>query len=180
MKKIMTGPERRKLILTMMRESDSPLSGGALGSATGVSRQVVVQDIALLRTEGHEIVATARGYILDEPRLISRVYEDCHTNEQTEEELNTIVDCGGVVIDVMIEHSVYGKMSAPLIIRNRREVQMFIKQMREGDSDPIMNVTTKGHFHRISAESEAILDEIEAALREKGFLIRVANDEAER
>lgn len=177
MKKIMTGLERRKLILTLMRESDIPLSGGALGSETGVSRQVVVQDIALLRTEGYEIVSTARGYILDEPKLLSRVFETYHTDEQTEEELTTIVDCGGVIIDVMIEHSIYGKMTAPLNIRSRRDVQVYLKRMKESESEPLMNVTSKRHFHTVSAENEEILDEIEAALCEKGILVRRADGE---
>ncbi len=179
MKKIMTGSERRKLILTLMRESEIPLSGGALGSATGVSRQVVVQDIALLRTEGHEIVSTARGYILDEPKLISRVFESYHTNEQTEEELTSIVDCGGIVVDVMIAHDIYGKMTAPLNIRSRRDVQVYLKRMKESESEPIMNVTSKRHFHRVSAESEEILDEVESVLREKNIFVRVAVDENE-
>lgn len=166
----MTGAERRKKILALMRESSKPLSGGALGSATGVSRQVVVQDIALLRTEGHEITATARGYVLDEPKQTVRVFKTCHTDEQTEDELTTIVDLGGCVVDVMVNHRVYGKVTAPLNIRNRRDVQKFMNEMRTGSSTPLKNVTSGYHFHKVSAESEEILDEIEAALREKKLL----------
>lgn len=125
-----------------MRESSKPLSGGALGSATGVSRQVVVQDIALLRTEGHEITATARGYVLDEPKQTVRVFKTCHTDEQTEDELTTIVDLGGCVVDVMVNHRVYGKVTAPLNIRNRRDVQKFMNEMRTGSSTPLKNVTS--------------------------------------
>ena len=94
METMMTGAERRKKILSMMKESSTPLSGSALGNATGVSRQVVVQDIALLRTEGHEIIATARGYLLDEPEHLVRTLKVHHTNELTEEELLAIVDLG--------------------------------------------------------------------------------------
>lgn len=166
----MTGELRRRKILAMIRQSGKPLSGKALGEETGVSRQVVVQDIALLRTEGHKIVATARGYILDEPRQSVRLFKLCHTNEQTEEELTTIVDLGGCVLDVMVNHRVYGKMSAPLNIKNRRDVQVFMNHLRTGKSTPLMNVTSGYHFHHVGAEQEEILDEIEAALREKGFL----------
>lgn len=169
----MTGAERRKKILAMMRQSAKPLSGGALGRETGVSRQVVVQDIALLRTEGHPIVATARGYILDEPKRAERVIKVFHTNEQTEEELTMIVDLGGCIIDVMVNHRVYGKVSAPLNIKNRRDVQVFMNHLRTGKSTPLMNVTSGYHFHRISADQEEILDEIEEALREKHFLTEV-------
>lgn len=167
---MMTGTERRKKIISLMRESSQPLSGGALGSATGVSRQVVVQDIALLRTEGYSIIATARGYLLNEPNQLTRTFKVIHTNEQTEEELTTIVDLGGCIIDVMVNHRIYGKMSAPLNIRNRRDVQVFMNNIKSGKSSPLMNVTSGYHFHRISADSEEILDEIEDALREKNFL----------
>ena len=99
----MTGVQRRKKILEMLGQSSTPLSGGALGRAVGVSRQVVVQDIALLRTEGHPVLATARGYVLEVPHQTERLFKMCHTTEQTREELNTIVDLGGEVLDVMTE-----------------------------------------------------------------------------
>lgn len=166
----MTGAERRKQILSLMRESSKPLSGSALGTATGVSRQVVVQDIALLRTEGHSIVATARGYLLDEPRHLTRSFKVYHTNERTEEELTMIVDLGGCILDVMVNHRIYGKMSAPLNIKNRRDVQVFMNNLKTGKSTPLLNVTSGYHFHQIAADSEEILDEIENALRENNFL----------
>lgn len=170
MENMMTGAERRKKIISMMRQTSRPLSGGALGTATGVSRQVVVQDIALLRTEGHQIVATARGYLLDEPKQAVRLFKVFHTNEQTEEELTTIVDLGGTILDVMVNHRVYGKVTAPLNIKNRRDVQVFMNHLKTGKSTPLLNVTAGYHFHRVAAEQEEILDEIEAALREKNFL----------
>ena len=86
----LTGSQRRKRILTMMRQSSRPLSGGALGRDTGVSRQVVVQDIALLRTEGYPIIATARGYILNETKKAVRLFKVCHTTEQISEELENL------------------------------------------------------------------------------------------
>jgi len=164
------GTARRKQFLAMMRESSKPLPGGILGKAAGVSRQVVVQDIALLRTEGYPIVATARGYILDEARQPVRLFKVHHTNEQTEEELISIVDMGGCVMDVMVNHRIYGKMSAPLNIKNRRDVQLFMNNLRTGKSTPLLNVTSGYHFHHVSAESRDILDEIENMLNEKQFL----------
>ena len=174
----MTGAQRRKKIIDLIRNSETPLSGGALGKLTGVSRQVVVQDVALLRTEGYPIVATARGYVMNKPDEAQRVFKVCHTNEQTEEELTTIVDLGGCVVNVMVNHRAYGKVSAELNIRSRRDVQMFMEQIRTGKSTPLMNVTSGYHFHTISAKSEEILDEIEAALKEKNFLCRLMPYEA--
>lgn len=179
MENVLTGAQRRKKILSMMRQSSKPLSGGAIGSETGVSRQVVVQDIALLRTEGHAIVATARGYILDEPKQAVRIFKTCHTDERTEEELTTIVDLGGCVVDVMVNHRIYGKVTAPMNIRNRRDVLVFMNNLKTGKSTPLMNVTSGYHFHKVTAESEEILDEIEAALREKNFLTELLPYELE-
>ena len=169
----LTGEQRRKKIIELMQETETPLSGSALGKSTGVSRQVVVQDIALLRTEGYPILATTRGYLLDTPKGVVRLIKACHTNEQTEEELNIIVDLGGCVEDVMVNHRAYGKLSAPLSIKSRRDVQLFMERIRTGKSTPLMNITSGYHFHHISAEREEILDEIEARLREKGFLAEI-------
>lgn len=120
LEKNISGKERRKQILELIRQSVVPLSGAKLGQLTGVSRQVVVQDIALLRTEGHEIISTARGYILPaEEKCVSRKFKVYHTDERMEEELDTIVDLGGAVQDVMVNHRTYGKVSAELQIRSR-------------------------------------------------------------
>lgn len=173
MEKEMTGTDRRKKLIALLRESKMPLSGAQLGKETCVSRQIVVQDIALLRTEGYPIVSTARGYFIDEPGHVTRRIKVCHTNEQVEDELTTIVDLGGAVLDVMVNHRVYGKVTAPLNIKNRRDVQRFVSDLRTGKSTPLLNVTSGYHFHKITAESEEILDEIEDALREKGFLADV-------
>lgn len=170
MEKEMTGADRRKKLLFLMRESEAPLSGTQLGKSTGVSRQVVVQDIALLRTEGYSIVSTARGYFIDEPKYVTRLMKVCHTDEQVEDELTTIIDLGGSVLNVMVNHRVYGKVEAPLNIRNRRDIQNFVNDLQTGKSSPLSNVTSGYHFHRIAAESEEILDEIEAALKNKNLL----------
>ena len=170
MEKEMTGADRRKEILSMIRDTDTPVSGTAIGRKTGVSRQVVVQDIALLRTQGYPIISTARGYLLDEPKQAVRIFKVCHTNEQVEDELTTIVDLGGCVVNVMVNHRVYGKLDAPLNIKSRRDVQNFMDDLKTGKSTPLLNVTSGYHFHKISAESEEVLDEIEEALKKKGYL----------
>lgn len=169
----LSGTQRRGKILELIRNSDTPLSGTALGKITGVSRQVVVQDIALLRTEGHPILSTARGYLLERSNKVTRLFKVCHTDEQTELELNTVVDLGGCVEDVMVNHRAYGKISASVQIKSRRDVQLFIDRIRSGKSSLLMHVTSGYHFHHISAEREEILDEIEEKLRQLGFLAEV-------
>ena len=170
MEKEMTGAERRKALLAMMRETEKPLSGTALGKRTGVSRQVVVQDIALLRTEGYPIISTARGYLMEASKGCTRLFKVCHTNEQVEDELTTIVDLGGTVVNVMVNHRIYGKLDAQLNIKNRRDVAKFLDDINTGKSTPLLNVTSGYHFHLVSAETEDVLDEIEEALRGKNYL----------
>lgn len=169
----MTGAERRKKILEMMRNSPEPISGTMLAGKTGVSRQVVVQDIALLRTEGNTITATTKGYLLEKADRNIRLFKVYHENERTEEELNLIVDMGGTVLDVMVNHKIYGKISAPLDIKSRRDVQKFMERLKAGKSTPLLNITSGYHFHRVYGEKEEILDEIEEMLLEKGFLCEI-------
>ena len=175
----MTAARRRDEILQALAGVSGPVSAAALAARLGVSRQVVVQDIALLRTEGYPILSTAKGYLLNEPKCATRVLKVCHTNEQVEEELTTIVDLGGTVLNVMVNHRVYGRVEAALNIRNRRDVQGFLNDLRTGKSVPLLNVTSGYHFHKISAESEEVLDEIEHALQKKGFLAEVMPYEQE-
>lgn len=176
---MMSGVERRKKIIEMLQETSAPLSGRALGKANGVSRQIVVQDMALLRAEGYSILATARGYILEESKQVVRRFKVYHTNEQTEKELITIVDLGGCVQDVMVNHRVYGRIAASLNIKNRRDVQHFMANLRSGKSTPLLNITSGYHFHTVSADSEEILDEIETALMEQNFLCEIFPYEAD-
>lgn len=171
------GTERRKRIITLLKSSAVPYSGTSLGRELSVSRQVVVQDIALLRTEGHKILATARGYMLDAEIKTERIFKVYHTNEQTEQELNIIVDLGGSVDTVMVNHKVYGKVEAELGIKNRRDVRKFLENLESGKSVPLMNITSGYHFHRVSAESEQVLDEIEQALRNQNFLAEIPDYE---
>ena len=171
----MDGRERRGSILDELARTDKPVSGSALAKAVGVSRQVVVQDIALLRANGHDIVATNRGYVLregkSEPAVPTRLVKVRHDVDQTEDELTSIVDRGGAVLNVIVNHRVYGKITADLDIRNRRDVERYLEAIRSGKSFPLLTVTSGYHFHRIAADDEETLDDIEAMLKSKGYLV---------
>ena len=167
----MHGSERREQIIRQIQESKAPVSGTKLASLYSVSRQVIVQDIALIRAAGYEIISTNRGYILNQPKTVCRIFKVQHTDEQLEEELNTIVDLGGGVDNVMIHHRVYGKMEAELALSSRRKVGAFMEDIRSGKSSPLKNITSNYHYHKVSADSEETLDLIEQELREKGFLV---------
>ena len=167
----MSGSERRKGIIEQIRNSATPVSGKSLAETYKVSRQVIVQDIALLRAAGYDVIATNRGYILNTPAKVTRVVKVCHTDEQLEEELCTIVDCGGCVENVIVNHKVYGHLEATLQINSRRKIIEFMEEIRSGKSSPLKNITADYHYHTISADSEKTLDLIEVELKNKGFLV---------
>lgn len=162
--------ERRKSIVNLLLSEDRPLSGGELSEKCGVSRQIIVQDISVLKGLGYDILSTHNGYILQKSPLKERVFKVKHSTEETEDELNIIIDLGGTVVDVFVWHKVYGKVSAPLNIFSHLQVKQFIEGVRTGKSTELMNITGGYHYHTVRAEKEEILDRIENALNRKGFI----------
>lgn len=170
----MSGEERRREIVELLKDSATPISGTALAKKLSVSRQVVVQDMALLRASSYDILSTTKGYVLNEPvksQEQTRVLKVLHTDEQIEQELQMIVDFGGVVQDVFVQHRIYGTMRADMNIRSRKDVSEFMEHLQNGKSSPLKNITSGYHFHTIAADSEETLNLIEQALRRKGYVI---------
>ncbi len=161
----------------MLQESKHPLSGTAIANALSVSRQIIVQDIALIRASGKNIMSTNRGYILEESARCSRVFKVCHTDEQTEEELNLFVDFGGIVEDVFVYHKTYNVLRAELGLKTRMDVKRYMESISSGKSSLLKNVTSGYHYHTVSADSVEILDEIQAELANKGFLAKLQDYE---
>lgn len=166
----MKAAERRKAIVTQLLSAQKPLSGTNLSELFGVSRQIIVQDIAVLKGFGYEILSTHSGYVLHKSPLKERVVKVRHTTRQTEDELNTVVDIGGTVVDVFVWHKVYGRLQANLNIFSRHQVKQFIEGVRTGKSVELMNITGGYHYHTIRADSEETLDKIQQALDEKGYI----------
>ena len=171
----MKGEERRAFLLKSLREARRFLDGSDLARMSGVSRQVVVQDIALLRGQGIDITATRSGYSLlsSFDGGVVRLVKVRHTPEQAEEEMLAVVDLGGALLDVAVNHRAYGKLTAALDVRSRRDVARFMDDIRSGKSSPLCAVTSGYHFHHIAAygpDAASVLDEIEKVLGEKGFL----------
>ena len=167
----MKADQRRKEIASYMMSAQNAVPGGKLSEKFGVSRQIIVQDISALKADGYDILSTHNGYILKGTPLCERVFKVFHTREQTENELNTIIDFGGTVADVYVWHKVYGKMSAPLNISSRRHVAQFLEGVRTGKSSELMNITGGYHYHTVRADSEEILDNIEKALEEQNYIV---------
>ena len=103
-------------------------------------------------------------------QFVTRFTNAVAAMEQAGDELTSIVDAGGAVLNVIVNHRVYGKITADLDIRNRRDVERYLHDIESGKSFPLLTVTSGYHFHRIAAEDEQTLDEIETMLKEKGYL----------
>ncbi|MBQ6931801.1 MAG: transcription repressor NadR [Clostridia bacterium] len=162
--------DRRKAIVNLLLSSTEAISGGKLSEEFGVSRQIIVQDITVLKGLGYEILSTHNGYIIQKSPLKERVFKVYHTTEQTEDELNTIVNLGGTVVDVFVWHKVYGKMTAPLNIFSSLHIKQFIEGVRSGKSSELMNITGGYHYHTVRADSEDVLDIIQSALEKRGYI----------
>lgn len=173
-KKIL-GEERRSILLQLLKDSPVPLTGSELASRTNVSRQVIVGDITLLKAKNEPILATSQGYMYlkQSPNSLSfeRTIACRHSPQDTEKELNLLVDHGVLVKDVKIEHPVYGDLNASIMVSNRQEVKQFMENIQNSRASLLSELTDGIHLHTISASSTQVLDKAEAALKAEGFLI---------
>ncbi|MGM9923768.1 MAG: transcription repressor NadR [Bacillus sp. (in: firmicutes)] len=173
--KKLLGEERRNELLKRLKASSFPLTGSDLARLANVSRQVIVGDITLLKARNEPIIATSQGYIyLQQDPLhaqVERIVACCHTPEDTEQELQLLVDTGVTVKDVKVEHPVYGDLSSPIMVSSRREAAQFIKRIQDTNATYLSQLTQGIHLHTLAAASEHILDEAEAALQKAGFLV---------
>lgn len=171
----MDGDARRIKILEILNSQEEPISGNELAKCLGVSRQVIVQDIALLRAVNKNILSTNKGYLLysaiEKIPKFRRIFKVNHKQEDIEDELYTIVDLGGKMLDVVVEHDIYGQITVDLILSNRQDVDEFIRNIREKGTKPLNELTKGLHYHTIEADSVEILDSIEKGLMQKGYLI---------
>lgn len=172
--KKMLGEQRRAELLALLKRAEAPITGTDLAKYTNVSRQVIVNDVNLLKARNEPIVATSQGYIYMQSEQTSRYMRKivcAHGPEQAIEELFMIVDCGVTVENVIVEHPVYGEITASLMVSNRLEVEQFITRVRETKSSFLSALTDGTHLHVISATSEEGLNLAETKLREAGILV---------
>ncbi len=166
----MNAKDRRARILTLLTDTQDPVSATALAGQLAVSRQVIVGDIALLRAGGAPIAATPRGYVVARPAGITGQVVCCHSGGDMERELNTLVDLGCVVEDVSVEHPLYGHMIGQLQLSCRADVQAFIEKVREYAAQPLSALTEGIHSHTLRCPDRATLEKARAALRELHIL----------
>ena len=156
------GEERREYIIQLLTQTKKPISGTELAKQMKVSRQVIVQDIALLRASNRNILSTNKGYLYDradEKKVVRRTFFVCHTDEQMAEELFAIVDNGGRLRDVVVEHEIYGQITVD-----------FLDKISKSTARPLSILTNGKHYHTVEADREEIFDRIEQKLRLLGYL----------
>lgn len=172
----MDAGERRERVLALLRESGGPVSASALAKEVSVSRQVIVGDIALLRAAGTDIQATPRGYLLGgeekERGKLIRTIACRHDREGMGEELYTVVDNGAGVIDVIVEHPVYGQISGKLHIFSRFDVRNFLSKVAENNAAILCDLTNHVHLHTISCHSQEEYCRVLSELDKKGILFQ--------
>jgi len=166
--------KRRRQIVAWMGTHGAPIRGGELASRFHVSRQCVVQDVAILRASGEEILATPRGYRL--PARAERAHRAIlacsHTPERTEEELQILVDHGVKVVDVIVEHAVYGELRGALMLESRADVQDFLDQVSASHASLLSSLTGGIHLHTVEASKPEMISRAKARLRARGFLLK--------
>ncbi|MDK2801202.1 MAG: uncharacterized protein PWP27_2155 [Clostridiales bacterium] len=165
---------RRKKIVEILKNEQTAVRGSELASIFNVSRQVIVQDIALLRAAGNEIIATPQGYVLlsKTQNKYRKTIVSKHGKDEIKDELITIVDEGGTILDVIVEHNIYGQISGNIMVSSRRDVDEFMKKINEDDTKPLSALTGGIHLHTIECKDEETMRRIENALFKKGYLLK--------
>jgi uncharacterized protein len=171
----MDAKDRRNALHEKLAATDEPLTGTVLASQFGVSRQVIVGDIAILRAAGVSVFATPQGYMLPRNSVSAAVTAKIacgHSLHKLEEELAIIIDNGGKVLDVIVEHPIYGEIKANLMLSSRCDLTEFISQLSTSAASPLSSITDGIHLHTIEVPSRAILAKIKQELRVAGILLR--------
>lgn len=172
----MTASERQEFIISQLKKAKEPISGSQFAKMTNVSRQVIVQDISILKAKKEPIVATSQGYIYFkediDKGLETKVIVCKHTPDQTREELYTIVDHGVTVKNVIVEHPIYGDITADLRLSNRKEVDQFLNKIEETNSPYLLILSGGIHLHTIESDSVEKLQAVCEELEKKGILIK--------
>ena len=165
---------RRNSIAKTIKNARAPISATALAQKFNVSRQIIVGDIALLRAEGADILATPKGYIMGANETSDHSYIGTiaciHDTPGMRDELYIIVDHGATAIDVTVEHTIYGQITGQLDISSRLDVDEFMEKVLEKDAKPLSDLTGGIHLHRIGCQDKIVFDKLQIALREAGFL----------
>lgn len=169
----MNAQQRREGVLARLRQGERPLSATALAKEFSVSRQIIVGDIALLRAAGQAIDATPRGYLLRrQDSGLLRTIACCHDRAGMARELLACVDNGCTVLDVIVEHPLYGQLTGQLQLSSRYDVEQFLRQSDRAQAEPLSRLTDGIHLHTLRCPDEDAYRRVCAALAADGILLK--------
>lgn len=165
---------RRLRIMDALQASQGALTGSELSKRCNVSRQIIVGDVAILRAQGVHIISTPRGYqLIDEnKRGMQQVFVCCHGPEMMEKELNAIIDNGGIVHNVVVEHEVYGDLEGNLNLHSRRDIQQYLKRMNDSKAELLSSISGGIHTHLVETENAEDMTAVKEALEALGVLYK--------
>lgn len=169
----MDAQKRREKIITTLRKTTKPISGSSFAEELGVSRQIIVQDIAVLRAGGEKVIATPQGYILISglKGKMRKIYACVHGAEGIHDELEIMIKGGGKVIDVVVEHPLYGELRGMLMLETLHELDEYMKTFQNVNATPLSALTEGVHLHTVEADNHGVLEEISRILKKRGFLL---------
>ncbi len=166
--------ERRKKIIEILSSSDSEISGEKMAELFGVTRQVIVQDIAILKSQGYDISSMSRGYLLNKHAQIEGIkmlIAVKHKKERIKEELECIVENGGKVLDVIVEHPVYGEITGNIGVESYDDVERFISRLETSKALPLLSLSDGVHLHTIQVKDKDDAQKIISVLKSKNFIL---------
>lgn len=173
--------QRRRLrLLSLLERSDEPISGTTLGRRLGTSRQIIVQDIAILRAAGHPILSTPRGYLMWRQDALRGARASVHRTsivskhgkEECEDELMALVDLGVKVVDVIVEHPIYGEIRRPLMIQSPQDVREFMEKLHKSRAQLLCELTDGIHRHTLEAPRADLLERARQVMDSRGYLVK--------
>lgn len=169
----MISKTRREYIKDLLNKDNIPKKGQELADELGVTRQIIVKDVAILRAEGINIIATPEGYMIPQKEILGleKIIALSHGREDIGDELECVIKYGGIVKDVIVEHALYGEIKAMLMIKTPYDIQSFTEKIKEYDAEPLLSLTRGIHLHTIWVDSKENLEKIITELRTKGYLI---------
>ncbi len=170
----MDSSKRRLLIMDILKKAQGAVTGSVLSERCNVSRQIIVGDVAILRAQGTHIISTPRGYqlIAKQKGGMQQVFVCCHGPEMVEKELEAIVDNGGIVHNVVVEHEVYGDLEGKLNLHSRRDIQQYLKRMSDSKAELLSRISGGIHTHLVETANAEDMAAIQDALEALGVLYK--------
>ncbi|MBM7558455.1 transcription repressor NadR [Marinitoga litoralis] len=157
--------EKKDKILNILMNRDTPIKGKELAEIIGVSRQMIIQYISKLKTEGYNITSTRDGYILEREKGIRKMIAVKHSSDEIEDELFSIVKAGGKILDVIVEHPIYGEIKGRIDVENENDIIKFLSLLKTTHATPLLELSNGIHIHTIEVKDDETFEKVKNAIK---------------